>query len=170
MPQIVNQKWQQNVNQIIKKCTKICTNIWQRILPKNDTKCASKYVLSTADDGCLWWGWAWTLLSFYAIRYVAIFLENSRNNYISNILRNAILLWYKWISPVGWSKKKILADKKRLYHRCQYVWRAKISIFRFLSPKMVVFRHFLVLEGDIIEGISENRFWAITFYWSVLRT
>ena len=67
-------------------------------------------------------------------------------------------------------KKKILVDKKRLNHMCQYVWRAQISIFRFLSQKMAVFRHFLVLEGDIAEGISKNRIWAITFDWSVLRT
>ena len=52
-----------------------------------------------------------------------------------------------------------LVDKKRLNHKCQYVWRAQISIFRFLSQKMAVFRHFLVLEGDIVEGISENRSW-----------
>ena len=63
-----------------------------------------------------------------------------------------------------------LVDKKRLNHRCQYIWRAQISIFRVLSQKMAVFRHFLVLEGNIAEGISKNRIWAITFDWSVLRT
>ena len=56
--------------------------------------------------------------------------------------------------PLGCSEKNFfLVDKKRLNHKCQYVWRAQISIFRFLSQKMAVFRHFLVLEGDIVEGI-----------------
>ena len=74
------------------------------------------------------------------------------------------------VTRVFRKKTFFLVDKKRLNHKCQYVWRAQISIFRFLSKKMAVFRHFLVLEGDIVEGILENCFWAITFYWSVLQT
>ena len=86
------------------------------------------------------------------------------------------IFWYpeffrKDIHYVGWSKKTFfLVGKKQLNHRCQYVWRAQISIFRLLSQKMAVFKHFLVLEGDIAEGISKNLIWAITFDWSVLRT
>ena len=73
-------------------------------------------------------------------------------------------------SRVIQKKLFFLVDKKRLNHRCQYVWRAQTSIFRFLTQKMAVFRHFLVLGGNIAEGISKNPLWAITFDWNVLRT
>ena len=36
--------------------------------------------------------------------------------------------------------------------------------FSDLSKKMAVFKHFIVLEGDIAEGISKNLIWAGVSY------
>ena len=70
-------------------------------------------------------------------------------------------LWIYWTLIIDLMKTSMQASMT-LFSR---VFRKKL-----FSSWQALFRHFLVLEGDIVEGISKNCFWAITFYWSVLRT